>query len=167
VLCHGYFFFGAEYVLFPFSRQILKELLYLSNILNNPRTLFLRVSITEFFFFFGENGVWTQGFALAKQALYCLSHMCVHFALVILEVGSCELFAWLGLKPQSSDVSLPSSSDYRREHLASLTELTREFWVCVPNTLGNIHDLLSFLLGYYSPFSFYFISYNLSDPILL
>jgi hypothetical protein len=26
----------------------------------------------------------------------------VHFALVILEMGSCKLFAWASLKPQSS-----------------------------------------------------------------
>jgi hypothetical protein len=26
------------------------------------------------FWFFGGTGVWTQGFWIAKQALYCLSH---------------------------------------------------------------------------------------------
>jgi hypothetical protein len=39
----------------------------------------------------------------AKQALYCLKHTC--FVVVILEMGSCELFAWAGLafnEPHSS-----------------------------------------------------------------
>jgi hypothetical protein len=36
---------------------------------------------------------------LAKQVLYYLSQPPVHFALVILEMESYELFAWAGLKP--------------------------------------------------------------------
>jgi hypothetical protein len=35
---------------------------------------------------------------LAKQALYCLSHTSSPFALVILEMGSHELFVWAGLE---------------------------------------------------------------------
>jgi hypothetical protein len=45
--------------------------------------------------------------ALAKQALYCLSHAQVRFALVIFEMGSCKLFAWAGLKPQLSQFQPP------------------------------------------------------------
>jgi hypothetical protein len=41
----------------------------------------------------------------AKQALYCLSHTSVHFALVILETGSYELFAQAGLEPQIFQIS--------------------------------------------------------------
>jgi hypothetical protein len=38
---------------------------------------------------------------LAKQVLYCLSQNSngARFALVILEIGSCELFAQAGLEP--------------------------------------------------------------------
>jgi hypothetical protein len=36
---------------------------------------------------------------LAKQVLCCWGHISpVHFALVILEMGSLELFAWAGLE---------------------------------------------------------------------
>jgi hypothetical protein len=52
--------------------------------------------------FFGGTRVWSHDFTLAKQALYCWSHTSVHFALVILEIGSWELFAWTGLEPWSS-----------------------------------------------------------------
>jgi hypothetical protein len=45
----------------------------------------------------------TQGFELAKQKLYRLSHTSSpSFAVVILEIGSHELFDQAGLKPQSS-----------------------------------------------------------------
>jgi hypothetical protein len=56
---------------------------------------------TIFFFPFGETGVWTQGFMSAKQVLSCLSHTSSSFALVILEMGSPELFIWVGLESQS------------------------------------------------------------------
>jgi hypothetical protein len=55
------------------------------------------------FLFFGGTGVWTQGFALAKQVLYWLSHTWPpHFALVTLKMESHELFAWSGFEPWSS-----------------------------------------------------------------
>jgi hypothetical protein len=38
---------------------------------------------------------------LAKQALYCLNHLPVHFALVILKMGSHKLFVHSVLKLQS------------------------------------------------------------------
>jgi hypothetical protein len=56
------------------------------------RHTILRFQTTEHFinmlFFFGSAGVWTSGFALAKQALYYLTTPPVLFALVILELGS-------------------------------------------------------------------------------
>jgi hypothetical protein len=60
--------------------------------------------------------VWTQGFVLAKQTLYCLSHTLVHFALVILEMGVlrtiCPGWPWTGiLQISASQVVL----DYRHE----------------------------------------------------
>jgi hypothetical protein len=59
------------------------------------------LSVKEDILFFFLVGL---GFALAKQVLYCLSHTpLVHFALVILEMESYELFA---LDPP--DVSLPN-----------------------------------------------------------
>jgi hypothetical protein len=63
------------------------------------------------FFLFGR----TQGLALAKQMLYRLSHTLVHSALVVLEIGACELFAQAVLEPQSSWSFLLSSWDYRRQ----------------------------------------------------
>jgi hypothetical protein len=39
---------------------------------------------------------------LEKQMSYHLSHIPVHFALVILEMGSCELLAQAGLEAQAS-----------------------------------------------------------------
>jgi hypothetical protein len=75
-----------------------------------------RVEIEEYsgkwlFIFFGLTSIWTQGFALAKQVLYHLSHTSksIYFALVILEMGSWELLAQTGLEPHSSRFSLPSN----------------------------------------------------------
>jgi hypothetical protein len=62
---------------------------------------------------------------LAKQALYHLSHssssgyFAGFFALVILEMGSLELFAWTGLELRASHLSFTSSQDYRCEPVAS------------------------------------------------
>jgi hypothetical protein len=71
---------------------------------SSPSTKFKNCSsiLIPFFFFFGGTGVEIQGFALAKQELYHLSHTSGPFALVILEMGSWKLFAWTSLKPQSS-----------------------------------------------------------------
>jgi hypothetical protein len=44
---------------------------------------------------------------LAKQALYAGYFAPVHFALVIMEMGSQELFAQAGLKLQSSQSQYP------------------------------------------------------------
>jgi hypothetical protein len=35
--------------------------------------------------------------------------------MVILEAGSCKLFAWTGLERDPLDLSLPSNEDYRHE----------------------------------------------------
>jgi hypothetical protein len=63
------------------------------------------LTLSWFFFFilFGGTGVWTEGFTLAKQALYCLSHTFFLFCffrdlrastLVTLEMGvPTQLFA--------------------------------------------------------------------------
>jgi hypothetical protein len=49
----------------------------------------------------------TQGFMLAKQALYRLSHASSHFSLVILEMETDEWFAWAGLELWSFWSQLP------------------------------------------------------------
>jgi hypothetical protein len=56
------------------------------------------------FSFCGGIGVWTHGFAFAKQVLY-LSHTAVHFTPATLEMGSQELFA-----PLDSDQNHPHFS---------------------------------------------------------
>jgi hypothetical protein len=40
------------------------------------------------FFFFGEIGVWTQGLVLESRCSIACTTLPVHFALVILEMGS-------------------------------------------------------------------------------
>jgi hypothetical protein len=59
-----------------------------------------------FFFFFGKTGVWTQGFAFAKQALYPLSYSSSPFCSSYFgdAVGgvSHKLFAWAGFELWSS-----------------------------------------------------------------
>jgi hypothetical protein len=59
-------------------------------------------NLVALLFSFCGTGVWTQGFTLAKQVLATWATPPVHFALVILEMGSPELFLQADLKPQSS-----------------------------------------------------------------
>jgi hypothetical protein len=49
------------------------------------------------FFFFGNTKIWAQGFILARQVLYSLSHASSPFVLVILEIGAHFLsrLAWI------------------------------------------------------------------------
>jgi hypothetical protein len=63
----------------------------------------LLVFTRKAFFFFDRTGVWIQVIVIAKQVLtkQALYHL-NHFVLVILEMGSHKLFAWVGLKPWSS-----------------------------------------------------------------
>jgi hypothetical protein len=63
--------------------------------------------ITFFLFLFWL--VCTHGFELANQELYCLSHTPGHFALVILEMRSRELFFWLASSFDPPNLSLLSS----------------------------------------------------------
>jgi hypothetical protein len=50
-----------------------------------------------------HNLIFFCGTGILNFGFYCLSHIPpVHFALVILEMESYELFAWAGLKPLSS-----------------------------------------------------------------
>jgi hypothetical protein len=51
------------------------------------------------FFFVCETGVWIQGFALAKQVLYCLNHTSSPLVLVILEMGVPFYLPSPGLEP--------------------------------------------------------------------
>jgi hypothetical protein len=68
------------------------------------------------FFFFGGTGIWTPDFALTKQGLNCLSHASSPFLLWLFwRWGSLQLFAQPSHKSQSSDLSLPSSYNYKCE----------------------------------------------------
>jgi hypothetical protein len=71
-----------------------------------------------FFFFFGGTGVWTKGFAIAKQVLYSLSHtsslLCSGY---FWRWVSFELFSLPALNCDPSNLSLPGV-DYRCEPLA-------------------------------------------------
>jgi hypothetical protein len=63
----------------------------------NKQTAYLSLTIL-IFFLFGGTGVWPQGFILENQVLYAWATPPVHFVLVILEMGSHDLFAQAGLK---------------------------------------------------------------------
>jgi hypothetical protein len=85
----------------------------------------------EFFFFFDGSRVWRQGFILAKQVRYHLSTPPVHFALVILEMGSLELFVWAGLEPWSFWISVSQVARItgaNHQHLAHVPKLG---WLCL------------------------------------
>jgi hypothetical protein len=64
-----------------------------------------------FVFCFLWGGLGFELRASSLQSRHCTAQAMppVHFALFILEKGSCELFAMSGLKPQTSNLSLPSS----------------------------------------------------------
>jgi hypothetical protein len=66
----------------------------------------------------------TQGFTLAKQTLYYLSHPPVCFSMVILKMQSCKLFPWAGFKCVPPALGLSSSWDYRYEPTAPCPYLT-------------------------------------------
>jgi hypothetical protein len=55
-----------------------------------------------FLFFFGGPAVCTEGFMLTEKCSPTWAILPAHFALVVLEMGSCELFAGFVLKPWSS-----------------------------------------------------------------
>jgi hypothetical protein len=66
----------------------------------------VRLKQVEFCFFvpFGGTGVWIQGFTLAKQMLFHFATHQPRFMLGIFKIGSHELFAQAGFKPQSSSL---------------------------------------------------------------
>jgi hypothetical protein len=64
-----------------------------------------------FFFFFDGTGVHTQGFTLAWQVLYCLSHIYSPFFFVYFRVGSHFCSGWPG--PQSSYFILPTIAGWQ------------------------------------------------------
>jgi hypothetical protein len=91
----------SHLVLSP-SDKSLRIILIFSYSPNSMECLLHMYTLKIFIYLCTGTGVWTQGFALAKQvltkqALYCLTHTPpVHFALVILEMVSCELCpGWL------------------------------------------------------------------------
>jgi hypothetical protein len=63
--------------------------------------------LVDFKLFFGGTGIWTYGFTLAQQHSTAWATPPVHFALVILETDSLELFARAGLEPRSSQSQPP------------------------------------------------------------
>jgi hypothetical protein len=103
---------------------------------SNPDSLLVMLSTVDFivcsFLFFDGTGVWSQGFGLTKQVLYCLIHTSVHFCSGYFVLGCHEVFAQASFEPRSPDLNLPSRWDWRREPQ-------------VPSSHGVIlSDLLSF-----------------------
>jgi hypothetical protein len=82
-----------------FFLHCLEEIVYYFHQYVSPQTKEIYCySILRNWLLFCESKVWSQGFVLAKQALYYLSHTSSPFFLVILEMGSWELFVWAGLE---------------------------------------------------------------------
>jgi hypothetical protein len=70
----------------------------------------------SFFFFFDGTRVWTQGFVLAKQMLYCLSHSSSpFFSGYFGDKGLEDYLPRLVLNLDPPDLSLLSTWDYRHE----------------------------------------------------
>jgi hypothetical protein len=76
-------------------------------------------------YFFGGIGVWTQGFTLAKQACYHLSHTASPSALVILEVGASQVARITGMS-HWHPATPTSSNQYLKTR-----ELETEIGTCV------------------------------------
>jgi hypothetical protein len=68
--------------------------------------------------FFCGTGIWTQGFVLESRCSIFWATPPVHFAVIILEMGSLELFPGLALNLGPPYLNLPSRQDYRHETLA-------------------------------------------------
>jgi hypothetical protein len=69
--------------------------------------------------FLDVTNIWTQGFVITKHFTAWVKPL-AHFAVVILKMEFWELYLpRLALNLDPSDLSLPSSYDYRHEHLVS------------------------------------------------
>jgi hypothetical protein len=86
--------------------------------------LWASVSCLYLFYFFGETGFWIQGFTLAKQVFFCLSHAVSSFCFGYFGDGSCELFAQAGLEPWPSWSQLP-------KYLGIQTRTTKAWPTCM------------------------------------
>jgi hypothetical protein len=96
-----------------------------------------------FSFFFDRTRVWTQPFALVKQSRCSTAWATspVHFSLVILEMGSCELFAQAGFETWSSQSQPPRITGMSHWCLAKRTFLSRKKkvnWVKVDLVLCHL-----------------------------
>jgi hypothetical protein len=94
----------------------------LENLGNNKMHIILQISFPfyifgfisqgTFFFFFGETGILTQGFILAKKALYHLSHTSSGY---FGDGSLVNCFPRLASNHAPPDFSLPDGWDYRHE----------------------------------------------------
>jgi hypothetical protein len=111
----------------------------------------------------------TQGFALAKQVLYPWAMPPVHFALVILEIGSQQLLAQTGLKLLSSWSHLARILRHESTVPSFYFNCTKEFhcdisilannalWANSPPLLLLSPSLLNNLKGFHHYILHYFI----------
>jgi hypothetical protein len=71
-------------------------------------------ALEKYYYYFGSNEVWTQGFMLGRLALYYMSHTPqLFFATLIFWIGSLRFLLGVGLRPWSSYPHLPHSWDHR------------------------------------------------------
>jgi hypothetical protein len=75
-----------------------------------PNLLYVELVFFGFWFFLVGLGFEVRALHLQSKALHHLSHISSpFFALVVLKMGSCELFAELALTHDPLDLSFPSS----------------------------------------------------------